>query len=78
MHPGCAVGAAGIGVNLHDRLGQRCILDGSRRRRTLDRLIEGRGRDLEHPAGHRDREPGLSKLLDQPDHGFGRMFSRAK
>ena len=41
-------------------------------------FVKARGRDLQDPAGHRDREPVGGKLLDQPEPYFGRMFSRAK
>ena len=38
---------------------------------------ESNGRDVQHPAGHRDVHPVGGKLLDQPESHSGRTFSGA-
>lgn len=78
VHARCPVGAPGVLMDLHDQPGQLPILELACGWRATDRLVVGRRCDLENPAGHRDGEPVHGQLLDQPDHCFGRTFSRAK
>ena len=78
VHPRRPVGAAGVTVDVHDRVGQIGVLKVPPRRCPVPPLIEPRPRDLEDPAGHRDVEPVAGKLLDQPEPYFGSTFSRAK
>ena len=73
-----AIGAARLVVDPGDRLRQLLIGECPHRRRPVQPVVVARGRDLQHPAGHRDGKPVGGELADQPEPYFGRMFSRAK
>ena len=65
-------------MDLHDEPGQVPVFDLPGGGLTFDGLVVGGRRHFQDPAGHRDGEPVRGQFLDQPDHCFGRMFSRAK
>jgi hypothetical protein len=78
VHPRGAVGATGLFVHRGDGRGQLGVRYGPDRRLPADGLVVGRTRQVQHPAGHRDRKVVGGQLLDQRDHCFGRTFSLAK
>lgn len=50
----------------------------SRRGHALEPVVVARALDAQDPAGHRDIEPVIGQLLDQPEPYFGSTFSLAK
>jgi len=78
VHPAHPVGLPRSGVDRGDSVGQLRVLAVPVTGRPAAPFVETRGRDLQDPAGHRDRETLRGQLLDQPEPYFGRMFSRAK
>jgi hypothetical protein len=73
-----SVGASRHRVDVHDRVAQIGVLKIAVGQVSIVPLVVARSGDPEHPAGHRDIDPVVGKLADQPEHYFGRTFSLAK
>jgi len=73
-----AVGGAGPVMDSAQPGDQVRVLEVTGRGGPVPPLVVARRGDLQDPAGHRDREPGLGELTDQPEPYFGSTFSRAK
>lgn len=80
VHPGRSIGATGGGERGPDLIFQVRVGDQPRRRRPAAPFVVSRPGHPQHPAGHRDIDPVVGELTDQPEHyfGFGSTFSRAK
>ena len=78
QHPRRPVGSARVAVNLPNGHRERLVRDRARRWWPGRPLVVARRRDLQEPAGHRDRDSVGGKLLDQPEPYFGSTFSLAK
>jgi hypothetical protein len=73
-----AVGAPGPGVHVAQQVDQVRVSDVADRGAAVSPLVVAGGRNLQHSAGHRDREPLRGQLKDQTEPYFGSTFSRAK
>ena len=78
VHSRRAVAASGLGVDVHDLVGQVRVVDVAVGRWPVTPLVVARSGHLQHPAGHRDVDAVAGELTDQPEHYFGSTFSRAK
>lgn len=78
MHPRHPVGPPRQGVDRHDLCGQRLVGHLPRRGWAMPPLVVARRGDPQHPAGHRDDDPGGGERMDQPEGHFGSTCSRAK
>lgn len=78
QHSRGAISAPRVAVNLPDRRRQRLVRDRPQRWRTRCPLVVAGLRDVQEPAGHRNRNPVSGELLDQPEPYFWSTFSLAK
>ena len=78
VDPWRPIGGPGGGVDVSDLVEEEGVGPVPVRRRPRQPVVVAGAGDLENPAGHRDVDAVTAQLVDQPEHYFGRTFSRAK